>query len=107
MADASTSVDGVLRALVRDAVVDVLRAELAGVRAQLEEVKRALPPPLGDVARAAEVTGLSPASVRRRIKDGTFPTVRVGGRVLVDLAKLPRPLSNEEIEVLARGAREP
>lgn len=72
--------------------------------AKLGELERRLPPQLGDVARACAATGLSPATVRRRIKDGSIPTVRVGSRVLVDLSAL-RPPEPEQVARLAREAR--
>ena len=85
--------------------------QLARVEAQnlellteVADLKRRLPPQLGDVAAVCRVTGLSAATVRRRICDGTFPSLRVGARVLVDLAAV-RPTEPEAIARLARKAR--
>jgi hypothetical protein len=91
---------------IADAVDARVKLALAPVVALLEQIKRALPPQLADVARAAEVTGLSEASIRRRVSDGTISSVRVGGRILVDLTSPAlRPTSDAEIEKLARDAR--
>jgi hypothetical protein len=86
------------------AVAMVVRAELEPILAALEDLQRRLPAQLGDVASVCAATGLSPASVRRRIRDGSFPTVKVGARRLVDLAAL-RPVAPAEIAALARKAR--
>jgi excisionase family DNA binding protein len=43
------------------------------------------------VAEAAEVLGISGDAVRSRIKRGTLPTVREGGRVLVVMGDTDRP----------------
>jgi excisionase family DNA binding protein len=41
-----------------------------------------------DVPRAAQVLHLSAKTVRRRIKDGTLPSVKIGGRVRVPVDAL-------------------
>jgi len=43
------------------------------------------------VSEAAESLGISPDAVRSRIKRGTLPTVRQGGRVFVALGSNDRP----------------
>jgi len=49
------------------------------------------PEPLSvGLAEAARIVGLSPATLRRRNKDGMLPMVRVGGRRLIRLADLRR-----------------
>jgi excisionase family DNA binding protein len=49
-----------------------------------------LPSPRISVSRAAELLGVSPATVRNRIADGTIDAERVGPRLLrVDPASLP------------------
>lgn len=93
-----------IEGLIAERVVERLRTELAPLLAALEDVQRRLPPQLGDVAAVCRVTGLSPATVRRRISDGTLPTVTVGARRLVDLAAL-RPAEPEAVARLARQAR--
>ncbi len=45
------------------------------------------------IATAAEVYGVSPKTVRRRIADGTIPAHRLGPRLIrVDLADVERAL---------------
>jgi excisionase family DNA binding protein len=65
---------------------------------------RRLPPQLGSVAEVCRATGLSAATVRRRIADGSFASTKVGGRVLVDLSSF-RPTETAEIAKLAARAR--
>jgi excisionase family DNA binding protein len=47
------------------------------------------------VPEAAEAVGISPLSLYRFIREGRFPAVRVGRRVLVPLAALERWLEEE------------
>ncbi len=54
---------------------------------------------------AARRLGVSQSSIRRRVKDRSIPALRVGRRVLVDVAAV-RPKTEGEIIRLARGARE-
>jgi hypothetical protein len=85
----------------------VLDDKLAPVRAALDELKRAAPPAYADVEQVAAITGLSPATIRRRVADGTYrraPGAR-GTRVLVELSSL-RGADDLEIARLARAARE-
>jgi|SRR6187551_2220046 len=93
-----------VEAIIAERVAERVRAEIAPVLAALEDLQRRLPPQLGDVPQACAATGLSPATVRRRIKDGTLPTVLVGRRRLIDLAAL-RPVSPEHVARLASEAR--
>lgn len=101
---ADATMDGLLAHLVREAVVSVIRAELAPIKAKLETLAAASPPALVDVEVAAERLGLSPATVRRQAASGELPARRVGRRWKVDLAAL-RPVSTEQVEALAREAR--
>lgn len=71
---------------------------------ELRHLRRALPPQLGPMSEAARLTGLSMSTVKRRVKDGSIPSRKVGRSVLVDLAAL-RPLMNEEVARAARRAR--
>jgi excisionase family DNA binding protein len=66
-----------LRALLEQAL-DPLRAELARLRAQVEAQGVSIP-------EAAKRLGICERTVKRRIKDGTLPSTRVGGarRVLL------------------------
>lgn len=67
-------------------------------------LERRLPPQLGDVATVARLSGLSLATIRRRVKDGSIPSRKIGGRVLIDLGAL-RPTPTDEIAALAEQAR--
>jgi excisionase family DNA binding protein len=42
------------------------------------------------IQHAAELTDVSPDTIRRRIADGTLPAVKVAGRVLITYAALER-----------------
>jgi hypothetical protein len=79
----------VMLASVAD-VVAALRVELpAIVRAAVRaEMQRAELPPDVSPRRYAELSGLSPATVRRRIADGTIAAKKIGARVLVSTASL-------------------
>jgi excisionase family DNA binding protein len=81
-----------------------LLAELHALRAELAEVRRALPASLGSMEQAAELTGLSGRTIRRRVRTGEIPARRVGRRILIDLAAL-KPLSTGDIAEAARAAR--
>jgi excisionase family DNA binding protein len=65
-----------------------LRTEISRLSAQVEAMRRAIPPALVPVREAAQALGVSEATVRRRIRDGDMPTVRVGRSVRVDLGAL-------------------
>lgn len=43
------------------------------------------------VAELAETTGLSKATISRRIKDGSIPAGRVGNRLLIPADWRPKP----------------
>lgn len=72
--------------------------------ARLDRLESRLPPALVDVPTAGERLGCSASTIRRRVRDGTLPVVRVGRSVRIDLAAL-RPPSDEQIAELAREAR--
>jgi len=61
-------------------------------------------PPFVSVKETCRRFGLSLATGRRRIKDGSWPYRRDGKRILVDLVKL-RGMSDVEIASLARASR--
>lgn len=89
---------------IEDTIGAVLESKLAPLKeqvgqlsAQLEALRRALPPALVSVPEAARLLGLSVSSVRRRVKEGTLPSKRIGSAVRVDLAGLHQP---DEAEVL-------
>lgn len=85
--------------LLADAVrsaLQPLRDEVARLTAAVERVEAQLPPQLVPLAEAAERMGVSVATARRRVRDGSWPSRRDGARLLVDLAQL-RPLSKGEV----------
>jgi hypothetical protein len=73
-----------------DDVRAAIRAELPALLkvAIAEAMHRRDEPPFVSPRRAVELSGLSLATVRRRIKDGTLESKKVGGRVLVSTASL-------------------
>jgi hypothetical protein len=83
-----------------DAKLAPLRSDLDRVTAELSAVRRALPPQLVSLKRAAEVMHCSTKTAGRRVKSGEWPSRRDGGRVLVDLSAL-RPVSDEEVARVA------
>ena len=88
-----------LEELVRRAV-EPLRAEVASLRA-------ALPPPaLVTLEEAARLAGVSPATMRRRVKAGEVPAIRVGRSVRIDPAVV-RPLAEAKVLELVHEARFP
>ena len=95
---------------IEDAIGGALAAELAPLRAEIrrltsdvEAVRRALPPQLVSVAEAAEALGLSVATVRRRVKDGTLPYRQIGRSLRVDLSA-QRAATEAEVVELAEAA---
>lgn len=72
-----------------------LRAELRQMTAEVQALRRALPPQLLTQAQAAEHLGLSLSTVRRRVKDGTLPSKRVGRSVRVDVSAMHSPTEGE------------
>lgn len=81
-----------------------LRRDVAHLMAAIERVEKRLPSPLASVQQAAEVLGCSVPTIRRKVKAGEIPSVRVGRAIRVDLSKL-RALTGAEIRDLARRAR--
>jgi excisionase family DNA binding protein len=98
------TIDAALSAVVADAVAPVV-AELRELRATVDALRAASPPTLVTVGEACRLTGLSPATVRRRVADGTLPSRRIGRSVRVDMAAL-RPIDPGEIARLSMEARQ-
>ncbi len=67
-------------------------------------LRDAMPPMLVDIAEAAERSGVSVSTLRRRIRAGEIPVRRLGRRVRVDLARLA-PLSESAAAQLAADTR--
>ena len=80
----------------------------AAVREELERFVAELQPPvLWSVEEAAQNTGLSEATIRRRIRAGTLKASqeKKGGRVLVDAASFKPKNEAAEVVTLAHMAR--
>jgi hypothetical protein len=80
------------------------RAEIRGLAGELAALRAASPPKLVTVAELVRLGYGSPASCRRRIKDGTYPVIRHGRSIRVDLAAL-KPPTPEFVAKLADEAR--
>lgn len=79
-----------------------LEAEVRGLRGEVAALRRSAPTALAPVPEAAEALGVSQATVRRRIRDGSLPVVRLGRVVRVDLTAVRAP---PEVEVEAEVLR--
>lgn len=77
-----------------------VRNELARVTSELEAVRRALPAQLVPVAEAARVLGVSVATVRRRVKEGSLPSRRIGRALRVDLSAQRAATVAEVVEMV-------
>lgn len=75
--------------------VTPLLAELRRMSAELEALRHMLPSQLVTLAEAAERLGISLATARRRVKDGSLPCRRLGRSVRVDLSALGGPTNGE------------
>ena len=95
--------DAALAAVVVDAFAPVL-TELRELRATVDALRTASPTRLVTVAELVRLGYGSPATVRRRIADGTYPAIRHGRSVRVDLASL-RPTDPAVVAALAKEAR--
>ena len=86
------------------AQVGPLAAEVRLLAREVAELRRALPAPLGSIEQAAQLTGVSERTLRRKIKSREIPSRKIGRRVLIDLAAL-RPMTEDEVVAAARAAR--
>lgn len=66
----------------RLAALERQQAELAR---QVEATRRALPPRLLTTRQAAEVIGVSEGTVRRWVKSGSIPSLKIEGTTRIDL----------------------
>lgn len=96
---------------IEDALAAVLEAKLAPMRAdvgrltaQVEAMRRAIPPVLVSMAEAARRLGLSVSTIRRRVRDGSLPSRRIGNALRVDLTGL-HAVDEAEVVRLADRAR--
>jgi ABC-type transporter Mla MlaB component len=97
------TLDAALAAVVAEAVAPLVD-EIRELRATVEALRAASPPKLVTVAELVRLGYGSPASIRRRIADGTYPCVRHGRSVRVDLATL-KPIDPATVAALADAAR--
>ena len=99
-----TDIDAALTAVVAEAVAP-LAAEIRELRATVEALRAASPPKLVTVTEACRITGLSPATMRRRIADHSIESIRVGPRAIrVDVGSL-RPTDPTVVATLAAEAQ--
>lgn len=63
----------------------------------VEALRRALPTDLATPAEAARELGVSTKTVRRRLKDGSLPSRRVGKSVRVDMTAVRHGPSAEDL----------
>lgn len=97
------TLDAALAAVVADALAPLV-GEIRELRATLEALRAASPSRLVTVAELVRLGYGSPATVRRRIADGTYPCVRHGRSVRVDLTAL-KPVDPDTVAGLAAEAR--
>jgi excisionase family DNA binding protein len=81
-----------------------LRREVAYLLAAMARVENRLPSPLANVQQAAAALRCSVPTIRRKVKAGEIPSMRIGRSVRIDLSKL-RALTGAEVRDLARRAR--
>jgi hypothetical protein len=95
------------RSLTLEEVAEGLYAELRRVSAQLEEVKKRLPPDLalGSLRDAAKILHCDPSTVYRAYKRHEIAGRQIGGRIVIDLAALRPPTEEEAIEASAWRGR--
>ena len=65
-----------------------LERQTAAVAAGLEAVRAALPPTFATVTEAANALKVSVPTMRRWVKAGRVPTLKVGNTVRVDLSRM-------------------
>lgn len=79
------SIEDAIAAAVQ-AHVSPLVVEIQRLSAQVGELRRALPARLVTLAEAAEQLGVSLATVRRRVRDGSLVSKKLGRAVRIDLS---------------------
>ncbi len=81
-----------------------LVAEIRALRTAVEALRAASPSRLVTVGELVRLGYGSPASIRRRIANGTYPCIRHGRSLRVDLAAL-KPIDPVTVAALADAAR--
>ena len=79
------SLEETLAALL-DARLAPMRRAVEELRAEVARLRGSMPPTLVTVPEAAKALGVSQATIRRRMKDGTLPSRRVGRLRRIDLS---------------------
>ena len=80
---------------IEDAIAATLEAKLLPLQAEvhrlakeIERLRQAFPSPHVSMRDAAKALQVSLSTIRRRVKDGSLPAVRVGNMLRVDLGAL-------------------
>jgi excisionase family DNA binding protein len=68
--------------------VGALEVQIARLTEELARLRSLVPPALVTVPQAAAAFKVSTSTVRRWVKDGSVPVVKVGNTVRVDLGRL-------------------
>ena len=97
------SLDAALAEVVGAAVAPLV-CEVRELRATVDALRAASPSQLVTVSELVRLGYGSPATVRRRIADGTYPCIRHGRTLRIDLASL-RPVDHSTVATLADAAR--
>ena len=84
--------------------VQELNARIRELQQAVEQILTQLPPALAPVPEAARLMNVSESTVRRQIRAGTLPAIRVGNSVRVDVGAL-RTRTDDEVARLSRSAR--
>jgi hypothetical protein len=93
-----------LEDLVARIVRAAVRDEIRPLQEAIDSLRRHQQPAFVDVKRAGELTGLSVATLRRRVRDGGIGSKKVGGRVLIDVDSLKVVDAAEVAQLAAKVA---
>jgi len=83
--------------------VGALERQITGLVNEVSRFRAALPPALATIPVAAGALGVSVPTVRRWVKAGAVPTVKIGNTVRVDLSRL-QGVDEVTVARLARSA---
>jgi excisionase family DNA binding protein len=97
------TIDAALAAVVAEAITPLV-SEIRELRATVDALRAASPSRLVTVAELVRLGFGSPATIRRRIADGSIPAIRHGRSVRIDLAAL-KPTDPTMVAALADAAR--
>jgi excisionase family DNA binding protein len=86
--------------------ISALEAQVTTLTESIEKLRRASPSTFVPMSEAASRLGVSLSTLRRRIRAGDVPVVRIGRSVRVDLGAL-RPADQAEVARLTEAARRP